>query len=82
MSTLKNIMDRKGIEGIIGVISTSHALAKELLSKPDGFITATLGEEEYIISNTQRVATHANIDDSVTHWTLNLREGGKGNIKR
>ena len=40
------------------------------------------GEEEYIISNTQRVITHANIDDSVIHWTLNLRDGGKGNLKR
>lgn len=64
------------------MISTSHALAKELLGKPDGFITATLGEEEYVISDTKRVATHANIDDSVTHWTLNLRDGGKGNLKR
>ena len=57
-------------------------MAKELLSKPDSFITATLGEEEYVISNIQRISTHANIDDSVTHWTLNLREGGKGNLKR
>lgn len=57
-------------------------MAKELLSKPDGFITAMLGEEEYIISNTQRVSTHANIDDSVTHWILNLHECGSGNIKR
>ena len=63
-------------------ITTSHALAKELLSKPDNFITATIGNEEYIIDNIQRVATHANIDDSVTHWTLNLRDGGKGNLKR
>jgi len=53
-----------------------------LLSKPDGFITATLGEKEYVIGNTQRVASHANIDDTVTHWTLNLRDGGNGNIKR
>lgn len=53
-----------------------------MLSKPDGFITATLGEEEYVISGIQRVATHANIDDLVTYWTLNLRDGGKGNIKR
>lgn len=57
-------------------------MARELLSKPDGFITATLGEEEYIISSTQRVATHANIDDSVTHWTLNLRDSGNGNLMR
>lgn len=57
-------------------------LAKELLSKPDGFITATYGGEELIIENFSRIATHANIDDSVTHWTLNLRDGGSGNIKR
>lgn len=57
-------------------------LAKELLSKPDGFITATYGGEELIIENFSRIATHANIDDSVTHWTLNLRNGGSGNIKR
>lgn len=57
-------------------------LAKELLSKPDGFITATLDEEEYVISNIQRISTHANIDDSVIHWTVNLRDGGNGNLKR
>lgn len=45
-------------------------------------MTATLVEEEYVISNIQRVRTHANIDDSVTHWTLNLRDGGNGNLKR
>lgn len=53
-----------------------------MLSKPDGFITAMIGEEEYVISNTQRIATHANGDDTVTHWTLKLRDGGKGNLKR
>ena len=73
---------RKESIEITEIISTSHALARELLSKPDSFITATLGEKEYVISNTQRVATHANIDDSVTHWTLNLRDGGNGNLKR
>ena len=41
-----------------------------------------LGDEEYIISNTQRVVTRANIDDSVPYWTLNLRHGGNGNLKR
>lgn len=40
-----------------------------------------IGEEEYVISNTQRIATHANVDDTVTHWTLKLRDGGKGNLK-
>ena len=57
-------------------------LARELLSKPDGFITVTYGDEELVIENFNRVATHANIDDSVMHWTLNLRDGGNGNIKR
>ena len=57
-------------------------LARELLSKPDGFITATYGDEELVIENFSRVATHANIDDNVMHWTLNLRDGGSGNIKR
>lgn len=61
---------------------TSHALARELLSKPDGFITATHEDEELIIESYQRKATHANIDDDVWHWTINLRDGGCGNIKR
>ena len=56
-------------------------LAREILNRPDGFITATFGEEEYIIDGFKKIATHANIDDSVTHWTLNLRNSS-GNIKR
>lgn len=63
-------------------ISTSHELAKELLNKPDSFITAIIGEKEYVIENIKRIATHANVDDSVTHLALNLRDGGEGNIKR
>ena len=62
-------------------ISTSHALARELLSKPDGFITAMHGEKEYVIGNAKRVATHANRDDSVMHWALQLKEC-TGNIVR
>lgn len=54
----------------------------ELLNKPDSFITATIDDEEYIIDNIQKVATHGNIDDKVMYWTLNLRNGGNGNIKR
>lgn len=61
---------------------TSHALARELLNKPDGFLTATLADREYVISDYKRTATHSNIDDGVMHWTLNLRDGGQGNIKR
>ena len=56
--------------------------AREILCKPDGFLTATLGDREYIIESYQRKGTHANTDDSVMHWTLNLREAGEGNIKR
>lgn len=67
---------------VIEIISTSHALAKELLSKPDGFIAAMLVDEEYIINNIQRVPIHANIDDSIMHWILNLRDCGNGNLKR
>lgn len=76
------IWDKEGGDEVIKIISTTHALAKELLEKSDDFITAKLDGEEYIIESIQKVTTHANIDDSVTHWTLNLREGGKGNIKR
>ena len=56
-------------------------MARELLSKPDGFITAMYGEDEYVIGNTKRVATHANMDDSVMHWALQLKEC-PGNIVR
>ena len=34
-----------------------------------------------MIGNTKRVATHANTDDSVMHWTLKLKEC-EGNIIR
>lgn len=73
--------DKEDIK-VTSCISTSHMLARELLSKPDGFITATYGNEELVIEDFSRISTHANIDDSVMHWTLNLRDGGKGNIKR
>lgn len=56
-------------------------MARELLSKEDGFIFAKLGGQEYVIENIGRVATHANIDDSVMHWGLNLRQC-TGNIMR
>ena len=52
---------------ITNYIGTSHALARELLSKPDGFLTATLGEKEYIITDYKRTKGHANVDDSVTY---------------
>lgn len=63
-------------------IITSHSLATELLNKPDSFLTATIGEDEYVIEHLKRAKTHANYDDATTHLTLVLRDGGQGNIKR
>ncbi len=71
----------KGEDEIINIISTSRKLVQALQDKPDSFITATLNGEEYVIESIQMIPTHANIDDTVMHWTLNLREGGK-NVKR
>ena len=50
-------------------IYSSLTLARELLDRPDEFITMNFGEKEYGISNIKRVATHANVDDTVTHLT-------------
>lgn len=42
-------------------------LARELLVKPDNFITATLNNKEYIIESIQRVPTHVDCDSIDTH---------------
>ena len=57
-------------------------MARELLSKPDEFITVTLRENEYSIKGIKRVYTHANIDDGTTHLTLQVGECNEGNIIR
>lgn len=57
-------------------------LAKELLSRPDDFVTVTCGEKEFSIESIQRKASHANVDDYTMHWTLNVREEELGNIIR
>ena len=74
-------------EEITNWIGSTHALAREILSKPDGFLTATFVNEsgrevEFIITDYQRKKGHANVDDSVPYWTLNLKDGGNGNLKR
>ena len=56
------------------MIRTSHTLAKELENRQDNFITATLGEREYIIEGIKTVKTHANSDDSFTYYTLLLKD--------
>lgn len=63
-------------------ISTSHALARELLNKPDGLITANIQGEEYLLESMKRTSTYANLDDSIPYWTINLRYCGSGNIKK
>lgn len=40
-----------------------------------------LGEKEYVIGNVKRIASHANIDDTVMHLALQLKEY-EGNIIR
>ena len=52
------------------------------VNKPDGFLFATNGEDEYIVDYIKRNSTVANQDDYVIHWTLDLRKCGRGNIKR
>lgn len=39
------------------------------------------GDKEYIINDYRRNNTHVN-SDGITHWVLNLRDGGQGDIKR
>ena len=57
-------------------------MARELLSKPDGYLVAVLNDKEYVIKNTKRFSTHANMDDSLIQWALVLDNGGEGNVKR
>ena len=53
-----------------------------MLNRPDGFITAMYDKDnEFVIANIQKVATHANIDDTITYWTLNLKLSEGGNVK-
>ena len=66
---------------IIDYITTSHQLARELLNRPDDFITAISDDGEYVIGGLKRVSTHANIDDSVTHLALKLKRC-EGNMIR
>lgn len=61
-------------------IGTTHSLARELFSRPDTFLTATDGEEEYVVESIKRIATHANLDDTITHLSLILRKCG-GNLR-
>lgn len=61
---------------------TSHDLARELLNRPDGFITITIEDKECVISKIQRKSSHGNLDDTSTYYTLVGERECDGNIKR
>ena len=56
-------------------------MAKELLSKPDGYITMSTENEEYVVQGIKRKVAHVNADDSFLYWTL-FGEKCDGNIIR
>lgn len=62
-------------------INTTHKLARELLSKPDEFLTVLVENREYTIDHIKPIKTHANMDDMVVHMGLVCREN-TGNIVR
>jgi hypothetical protein len=57
-------------------------LAKELLSRPDDFISVLVGEEEYVIDGIKKIFTHVNIDDDTSHLTIQTRKSNGGSILR
>lgn len=61
---------------------SSHSLAKELLNKPDCFLTVTIGEKEYVINDIRKKYNHANSDDWCGYYTLECEYAGDENIKR
>lgn len=62
-------------------IATSHQLARELLNKPDGFITLFVNDKEYLISGIKRNSTCANHDDKTMYWILKGEYESMGNVK-
>ena len=67
---------------MVEAITTSHQLARELLKRPDGFITMSINDSEYLISSIRRKNSCANYDDSSLYWILNGEYRSRGNIKR
>lgn len=65
---------------ILGFLNCSE-LAKELLARPDDFITVTVGNREYVISGIKRTKTLANSDDSTIYTTLVVEESSGCIIK-
>lgn len=52
---------------------TSHELARELLNRPNGYITANYEDKEFFIDNYKRIITNEDNDKNL-EWTLNLKE--------
>lgn len=59
----------------------SHELAKNLSSIENEVVTASYGDEEYMIDGIRTTRTCGNYDDSHIYHTLMLRKIN-GNIKR
>ena len=61
-------------------ISTTHMLARELLSKPDSFFVATDGEDNYIVTTIGVLPRDVGDEDYCIHRTLQLKKC-EGNIR-
>ena len=58
-------------------------LEKSLHGKEDDFITIMSDKNrEYIIESIKRVSDHSCVDEYSSHLTLQIRDGGQGNIRR
>ena len=60
---------------------SSHSWAKELLNRPNCFLTAMIDDKEYEIRSIKPIRSHANSDDGSVYYTLMLNEC-EGNLRR
>ena len=72
---IESILERRVVKYLR--VLTSHGLAKDLLRKGDKFLTASYGEDTYIIDGYRQVLTDANSDDSIMNIDLILRKADK-----
>ena len=65
----------------MSVLSIStHSFAKELLNKPDSFLTVTANNREYIIDSIKRKSNCANSDDWYGYYTIICKEEDNGGV--
>ena len=55
---------------------SSHSWAKELLNRPNCFLTAMIDDKEYEIRSIKPIRSHANSDDGSVYYTLMLEVDG------